>query len=312
MITFTTCKRWPLPGKALQLVCQSLAARGLATECVPWQEMDYQRLAQTQVLLPLAAWDYSESPEAFAQWLKGAVEQGVGVLNAPELIQWNMNKRYLLDLAEQGVKTIPTRFLNKADPAELKAVLSDGGWDDVVIKPACGQSGNGVQRYSVKALTPPMLTEQSFNQGWIVQPFMPEIQQVGEMSLCFLWGAYSHAVKRMPAKGEWRANSQYAAAVSRFMPDDDTINTVQHILQQLPNATAYARVDGLLTRSGFVLSELELIEPAMFLDLLPALWKPSLRGWRVLWGNNKGNVPRGTAETDRPLGSLMLRNSGWP
>lgn len=269
MITFTTCKHWPLPGKALQLVCQALEAKGLAADCVPWQEMDHQHLAQSKVILPLAAWDYSESPEAFAQWLNEAVERGVGVLNAPELMQWNMNKRYLLELAKQGVTTIPTRFIKTADPAELKAVLSDCGWDEMVLKPACGQSGNGVQRYSVTALSLPMLPEQSFNQGWIIQPFMPEIQQVGEVSLCFLWGEYSHAVRRMPATGEWRANSQYNVAVSLFTPDADTITTASNILQQLPSSTAYARVDGLLTNEGFVLSELELIEPALFLDIVP-------------------------------------------
>lgn len=271
MITFTTCKRWPLPGKALQLVCQSLEAKGLATDCMPWQEMDRQHLVQSKVILPLATWDYSESPEAFVQWLSEAVEQGVSVLNAPELIQWNMNKCYLLELADKGVHTIPSRFINKADPAELKAVLSDCGWDEVVLKPACGQSGNGVQRYSAEVLSQAMLSQPSFNQGWIVQPFMPEIQQVGEVSLCFLWGEYSHAVRRMPPTGEWRANSQYAVAVSLFTPDADTITTASDILQQLPSATAYARVDGLLTNKGFVLSELELIEPALFLDLVPAV-----------------------------------------
>ncbi|WP_417581107.1 ATP-grasp domain-containing protein [Nitrincola sp.] len=269
MITFTTCKRWPLPGKALQLVCQALEARGLAADCVPWQEMNHQHFAQSKVILPLAAWDYSEFPEAFVQWLSEVAEQGVSVLNAPELIQWNMNKRYLLELADKGVHTIPTRLIKTADPAELKAVLSDCGWDEVVLKPACGQSGNGVQRYSAEALSQARLSQPSFNQGWIVQPFMPEIQQIGEVSLCFLWGEYSHAVRRMPATGEWRANSQYNVAVSLFTPDADTITTASNILQQLPSATAYARVDGLLTNEGFVLSELELIEPALFLDLTP-------------------------------------------
>ena len=92
----------------------------------------------------------------------------------------------------------------------------------------------------------------------------------GEISLIHIRGAFSHALLRRPTVGEWRANSQYGAAVEKARPDAATLAAARSALDALPAVPAYARVDGCLSpERGFTVTEVELIEPALFLHLWP-------------------------------------------
>ena len=122
---------------------------------------------------------------------------------------WNMEKTYLCDLAARGAQVIPSVFVSP-QKTELADILNQQGWTEAVIKPAFGQSGKGVVKVHVEALDVNMA---DYPQGMIVQPYIREIETAGETSLVFLNGAFSHAVRRQPPQGEWRANSAYGVSV---------------------------------------------------------------------------------------------------
>jgi len=48
--------------------------------------------------------------------------------------------------------------------------------------------------------------------------------------------------------------------------DSHIIETACHVLHKLPEMPVYARVDGTIINNQFLLNELELIEPALYLD----------------------------------------------
>ena len=100
----------------------------------------------------------------------------------------------------------------------------------------------------------------------MLQPFIPEVATNGETSLIFFNGVFSHAIRRQPPQNEWRANSQYKVEIIPVEVDRHIIETTRHVLHKLPEMPIYARVYVTIFNYHFLLNELELIEPALYLD----------------------------------------------
>ncbi len=137
------------------------------------------------------------------------------------------------------------------------------GWETAVLKPAIGQSGNGVTLIEAGDAVPPSPARH------IVQPFLPAIRETGELTMTFIGGAFSHAVLRRPAPGEWRANARYGVTLEAAGPSPAALAAARSALAALPEPALYARIDGLTRAGGFTVTEVELIEPALFLDFYP-------------------------------------------
>ena len=123
-------------------------------------------------------------------------------------------------------------------------------------------SGRGVAKIRAGEVS---LKAEDYPQGVIVQPYIREIETAGETSLVFFDGHFSHAVLRMPPQGEWRANSAYGVSVFGIEPPEFAVRAAQNVLATLPQMPVYARVDGTLVGDTFLLNELELVEPALYL-----------------------------------------------
>jgi len=100
-----------------------------------------------------------------------------------------------------------------------------------------------------------------------VQKFMPEIQTQGESSFIFFHGEFSHAVGKLPATGDFRVQTEFGGSVREFIPSRSVIDAATEVLRGVEYQPLYARVDGLEREGKFVLMELELIEPILFLGL---------------------------------------------
>ena len=73
---------------------------------VPWGEYD--------LVVVRSTWDYLEHLDLFRAWL--ARVGALGILHNPaRVIAWNLDKRYLLDLAAAGVPVIPTAVCVTSD-----------------------------------------------------------------------------------------------------------------------------------------------------------------------------------------------------
>lgn len=253
-----TCRAWPQGNAGLQELATALPATLL-----PWQEIDpatIARAGEAVTVLPLAAWDYSENPDSYRLWLKGLRDAGVRVINPPELQIWNMNKRYLCELAAKSLPITPSVALLPGENWAEKIAAS--GWSNPVIKPLVGQSGRGVRRLADGG-TP---TLADYPQGALLQPFVPT--DVGEVCLIYLASQFSHAAHRQPAPDEWRANSAYGVQILPITPQPEWLACAENVLQHLPQAPLYARVDGLIAQDGrFMVNEVELIEPALYAQL---------------------------------------------
>ena len=101
----------------------------------------------------------------------------------------------------------------------------------------------------------------------MVQPFLSEIPELGEWSLVFIGGQHSHTVLKRAASGEFRVQWEYGGTATTALALPGMLKAAEKILASLPESPDYARVDGILCGDEFVLMELELIEPVLFLGL---------------------------------------------
>lgn len=240
-----------------------------ATPCV-WNDAAVDWTAFDAVLVR-TVWDYFEHYAAFLAWLDTLDRLGVPMINDSRLIRWNSEKRYLLDIEQQGVAIIPTRV---ARAGTLPEVLPSMSEQDVVIKPTVSGGAWHTLRGTVG--------ETAFQQAlallpaeldYLVQPFVPEIASNGEWSLLYFGGRYSHAVIKHPASGDYRVQQQHGGTAKEAIPDVSVIQAADKALAAVTELGhrehAYVRVDGVVVNEQFHVMELELIEPLLHLTIRP-------------------------------------------
>ncbi|MEM7080928.1 MAG: ATP-grasp domain-containing protein [Pseudomonadota bacterium] len=258
-ICFVTYATRPEPSASDALVAAWLREQGHEVFGVPWTDAP-DAFSDADLLVIRSTWDYPLHPERFSAWLE-AIDGRWPVANPVELVRWNMHKRYLLDLGQQGVRVPRSAVLESVE--EVEAYFDAWSTAELVIKPLVGASGRGVVKVQPGAELSALAAGQ-----YLVQEFVGEIAD-GELSLAFFGGRYSHAVIKHPSAGEFRINSAYGGQVSPTDPPPQAIATAEGVVASLTPDALYARVDGVMVRGEFVLFELELIEPSFFFVAQP-------------------------------------------
>jgi glutathione synthase/RimK-type ligase-like ATP-grasp enzyme len=222
-----------------------------------------------------SCWDYHLKLAPFLEWLDRLGRLGVPVFNSPGLIRWNADKHYLLELAARGVTIVPTRLVRQdaADPRRALLEALDGlGADEAVVKPAVSASAHATWRTSrerADADAPAFAALVSAGDV-LVQPFLRTVAEAGEWSLVCFGGMPSHTVLKRPAPGDWRVQSELGGSAQRLPMPTAALRQAEQVLEAAEAAGArYARVDGCVMDGRFVLMELELIEPQLYLPLEP-------------------------------------------
>ena len=216
-------------------------------------------------------WDYFQHYQAFLAWLDALDQLGVPTINDTRLIRWNSEKRYLLDIERQGIPIIPTRV---APAGLLPEMLSSATNDEVVIKPSVsGGAWHTVRGLPGSAALQQAVAELPADLDFLVQPFVPEIATHGEWSLLYFAGAYSHAVIKHPASGDYRVQEEHGGIATQATPDAAIVQAADQALAAVTalghGEQAYARVDGVVVGGQFRIMELELVEPLLHLAIRP-------------------------------------------
>lgn len=242
------------------------ALDGLEVRVAPWDAGDAS-WSDCDAVLVRSCWDYHHRVEEFVSWAQGLQTGGTPVLNSAETFAWNARKTYLRDVEAAGLPTVPTIWLLDSDVESCRMAIVRSGWERVVLKPIVGASSFLTWLSSAEeAADRPDRLEQLIAQGGaMLQPFVPEIQTAGEWSVMFFGGEFSHAVRKLARSGEFRVQEEFGGTVELETPSDEVLATCRRSLDVAPDRPLYARIDGVETCTGFRLTELELIEPVLFL-----------------------------------------------
>jgi len=267
LILIAACDAYPDPTPSVEALLRALQAQGVRADYRSWKRTPPEALAAADAVLPLCCWDYHDRPEQFLDWVSEIEVRGGRLLNTPATLRWNFRKTYLLDLAAQGLSVPRTIHLTRASRSSVEACLQREEWGTAVLKPVSGQSGYGVRK--VDLADPASWPDDAFAGEALVQEFQDDIGRLGETTLTFIDGIFSHAIRRVLRPGEWRANLQYGTVPEPVEVAADVVSAAQRFLEAVPDAPLYARVDSLVRSNGFMLMELELIEPYLYLEFAP-------------------------------------------
>ena len=248
------------------LAAAACHARGIRVTPAVWDDPAV-RWASFDAVIVRSTWDYHRRVDDFLAWLAILENVGVPVWNPIALLRWNANKRYLGDLDRRGVSTVPTAWITVIDASSLASVMDERGWSDVVVKPVISATAYGTHRVR---RTDAEGAGRAMGDGatgeYLVQPFLPEIQTLGEWSLIFFRGAFSHSVRKRPVAGDFRVQTEYGGSSITERAPTSVIEAGAAALDAVDGPWLYARVDGVETPRGFVLMELEMLEPMLFFD----------------------------------------------
>lgn len=230
---------------------------------VEWEKYD--------VVLLKSPWDYFDRIEEFYAWLDRMEQLQVPMLNPAAVVRWNTNKRYLRDMQEAGVRTVPTQWLPRGSHFDAEAAHAALQTDHLVVKPAV--SGGAKNTFALlraeSSIRTPDLNELLQHEEFLVQPFLPQIQTQGEWSLVYLGGEYSHCVLKTPKSGDFRVQHYLGGGIQAQPAPEHLRRTADAIVAQFAPGCLYARVDGVEMEGELVLMELELIEPFLYLATEP-------------------------------------------
>jgi glutathione synthase/RimK-type ligase-like ATP-grasp enzyme len=227
-------------------------------------EADWDRY---DLVVVRSTWDYHARRDAFLDW---ADRLGPRLVNPPELLAWNTDKRYLHEVAEAGLPVVPTTLVPPGAPFAAPA-------GEYVVKPTVSAGSRDTARFAGGA------QEQARAAGLVrdihasgrtamVQPYVASVDTRGETALLFFDGAFSHAIHKGPLlrPGQAPTSEVFAAetieARTASAAERDVAQRILAWVQQRFGAPpVYARIDLVQDGSGApLLLELELTEPSLF------------------------------------------------
>jgi glutathione synthase/RimK-type ligase-like ATP-grasp enzyme len=228
--------------------------------------VDWSRF--THVLIK-STWDYFDYYPEFLAWLDQLEALETSVLNPVATLRWNSSKNYLLELKAKGYPCVAGQILSKGSTTTLEALHDALGFETLVVKPL----GSGGAKNTLKIMRgagkelEDKIASLLQKEDFLVQPYIQEIVAVGEYSLIFFNGVFSHAVLKSPAVDDFRVQHYYGGTIQEITPDSKMLASAQALVADFAKDSLYARVDGVVIEGVFHLMELELIEPYLFLGL---------------------------------------------
>jgi glutathione synthase/RimK-type ligase-like ATP-grasp enzyme len=288
-ITIITCKPYHQPSHTTpyiqnildeyQFLKVALEERGLQVERTYWDDPNYD-WTQTRGVVIRTIWDYFERFDEFWPWLENVQEKTI-LINPFSLVQWNIDKHYLMDLSEKGIQIVPTHFVDRGGWRSLKEVCELMGWSDIVIKPAI--SGAAFHTYKItasevaenEALFKQLVSERDM----LVQPYQSTITTLGEASLMVFNGNFTHAILKKAKPGDFRVQDDFGGTVYPYQASRKEIDFAEKVFAVCDPIPAYGRADIIWDEQGEIyLSELEIVEPELWVRNYPAAAKEFAAG----------------------------------
>jgi glutathione synthase/RimK-type ligase-like ATP-grasp enzyme len=249
-----------------QLLIEALDRLGLTAVRRDWHQPG--AWDTTNLTLIRSTWDYTTCLDDFLAWTRAVP----GLENPAEVIAWNCDKSYLLELAASSVPTVESLVLAAGE----RAALPSG---PLVVKPAIGAGSRLAASFASAGSDLDAHLQQIWASGSraLIQPEITSVAAVGELNLVFFGGEYSHAARKGPMLGREddldpsglsvRENLSLEIAPAQAIAVAKSAMDAVEAIGLTRQALLYGRVDLFEDDGNWLVSELELIEPALFLDL---------------------------------------------
>ena len=251
-----------------QLLFEPLKAVGWLAEEVSWRKPDVDWNSYDAVVIR-TTWDYQDDVEAFLACLQRIDASSAQLQNSLKIVEWNISKRYLRDLQNQGINIVPTLWFDSFSLAELQLGFSYFNTSEIVLKPLVSANADYTYRLTPENLNNQVEQLQAVfaQREFMLQPFLSGIVDEGEYSLFYFAGHYSHSILKQPGAGDFRVQEEHGGKLKSIQPCEEMLTTARHCLAALPADVLYARVDLVRHKKEFAVIEIELIEPSLYFNM---------------------------------------------
>ncbi|GAA3913405.1 ATP-grasp domain-containing protein [Actinoplanes auranticolor] len=264
------------------VLLDGLTAAGFRATAPVWHDpaVDW---AAFDLLVIRSPWDYPERYAEFTGWLERTAGR-TRILNAPELIRWNIDKRYLDDFRGLDVPCVPYVFCTT--PAEAEAAIAALADSRVVVKPSVSAGARDTGLFQPDDPRAAKLAARIIASGKtaMVQPAVESVVAHGENALFFLNGEFAYACHKGPllAPGGAYLGGEYTEVITRADPSAEEIDLGRRTVAALAGIAErkglgedaglplYARID-IASQQGRdpLIIEVEVFEPSYFTDVIP-------------------------------------------
>lgn len=266
-VLLATCADLPEGDEDADLLVSALAAHGIDAQ---WRVWSAPGPWHADLVVIRSTWDYTLDRAGYLDWAASVPR----LRNRADVVAWNSDKVYLRELAAAGVPIVPTEF------AAPGAEITFGAHREFVVKPSVGAGSKGAGRFTVashEGARQHVAALHDAGRTVLVQPYLGDVDTVGETALIYVDGEFSHAVTKgamLPAGAINALDPGFSHSL--FVEERITAATagaaelaigtrVLDWVRQRFGTPLYTRVDLLPGPNGPVLVELELTEPSLFL-----------------------------------------------
>lgn len=274
-ITLLTDKRYLVPKEGDwytnnvvhedHLVAEAFSQLGWNVTRTHWDNPDFD-WTKTRLALFRTTWDYFDRFEEFSKWMEATASKTC-FINSIDLIRWNIDKKYLVELSNKGVSIPPTLYLSTGTSEKLVDLLKNYEWEKCILKPAISGAARHTYLFDKADANRYEEVFRSLisSEAMMLQEFQDAVVTKGEVALMIMNGKFTHAVLKKAKSGDFRVQDDFGGTVHEYAPDTAMIEWAENIVNMCPHFPLYARVDMIWNnKNEYCLSELEMIEPELW------------------------------------------------
>jgi hypothetical protein len=244
---------------------------GARSTLVAWDDPDVRWASFSHVLVS-STWDSVDRPAEYLAWTRRV--STLSTLSNPHgVVEWNFDKSHQRELASDGVPVVPTTWVGPHDSWEAPRGA------DFVVKPSISAGGRNTARYAGgdPAASAHVRALQQAGQTVMVQEYLQNVDEYGELDLIFVAGTFSHAVVKKPAlrTGEGVLERPWERMAWSGLEEPTGAQlavaelTMRSVLNRFGEPPVYGRVDLVKGPTSWLVLEVELVDPYLSLDLKP-------------------------------------------
>lgn len=245
-----------------------LEQKGWQVEEVSWHAKDVE-WDKYEVVVIRSAWDYQSDAPGFLECLEKINASSAKLENSFPLVSWNISKDYLKTLEAHDIPIVPTLWANEFDYPQILSSFAHFETSEIVIKPLISANADHTYRLSLKDVNAQEegLKEVFSGRPYMIQPFLRAVVNEGEYSLFYFGGQFSHCILKIPRQNDFRVQEEHGGQLRAVDASKDMQAMSERVLKALPELPLYARIDLIRAGSGFVVIEIELIEPSLYFNM---------------------------------------------
>lgn len=250
------------------LLKKALERLGYSVHRTNWDDAEFD-WSTTDYIFFRTTWDYFDRYEEFAIWLEDVCTK-TKLINPKELIYWSLDKHYLNDLEQAGVRIPNTIFVEPKDTRSLSEIVSTLNWKEFILKPAISGAARHTYRFTKGNSTEhdAVFTELIANEAMLIQEFQENILTKGEVAFMVFGGKFSHAVLKKAKAGDFRVQDDFGGTIEIYEPNKAEIAFVEKAFTACNPLPIYARIDVIWDNNNeLCIGEIELIEPELWFRL---------------------------------------------